>query len=566
MKTGNWKRDFRRSAINSLCALMVVFTFASTRSAAQSLPNQWWKTQGTFLFLFTPDPNTGAAETFAAVQAALPRLYSEGIRNIQIYGPYEAGTQYSGLDAINWLASNPSGGTMMDFTNLVNAAHAQGVAVTTFFALEYVNPSNTLFTSAQGNPSAPSYPYFIWEGVDPKPSFPAPFSPLGTWDPLGVWDQWGLNNGGTVNLPSTNFGHSSFLSYCATVINFWLAAGVDGFEFDDAGNYPNASKSAMQQCVTGPANGAGNKLLTPEGAGWDSRWITYGFNVIDDYSIWGTSILSKAITSHSPTNLEGSLKANRDVVVAGGGVTAVGLDDYGTGTLSDAQQFFEMALASSWGTIVLVNDNCQKGTSDSSCNFGWESFLSAPYQEYFFDLLNVQNENPALGAAGARQRVPTNNDSRYYAYLRTSTDGSEKVLVVTNFRNSTQSITVNLSGLNIPNQTPVVLMDTTGDMNINGPAITGTNYTVSLPAYGFAFYRVSGNAVTTTTPLSPADGKYTTDSITDGRTPPTNSTRSGPKMTQAFPVEESRSATVRDTRRTHKFACIPTRTPSSAFT
>ena len=32
-------------------------------------------------------------------------------------------------------------------------------------------------------------------------------------------------------------------------------------------------------------------------------------------------------------------------------------------------------------------------------------------------------------------------------------------------------------------------------------------------------------------------------------------------MTQAFPVEESRSATVRDTRRTHKFACIPTRTP-----
>ena len=86
MKIGNWKRDFRRSAINSLCALMVVFTFASTRSAAQSLPNQWWKTQGTFLFLFTPDPNTGAAETFAAVQAALPRLYSEGIRNIQIYG------------------------------------------------------------------------------------------------------------------------------------------------------------------------------------------------------------------------------------------------------------------------------------------------------------------------------------------------------------------------------------------------------------------------------------------------------------------------------------------------
>ena len=79
MKIGNWKRDFRRSAINSLCALMVVFIFASTRSAAQTLPNQWWKTQGTFLFLFTPDPNTGAAETFAAMQAALPRLYSEGI-------------------------------------------------------------------------------------------------------------------------------------------------------------------------------------------------------------------------------------------------------------------------------------------------------------------------------------------------------------------------------------------------------------------------------------------------------------------------------------------------------
>lgn len=36
----------------------------------------------------------------------------------------------------------------------------------------------------------------------------------------------------------------------------------------------------------------------------------------------------------------------------------------------------------------------------------------------------------------------------------------------------------------------VILIDTNGDQNTHGPAISGNAYTVSLPAYGYALYRI----------------------------------------------------------------------------
>ena len=70
---------------------------------------------------------------------------------------------------------------------------------------------------------------------------------------------------------------------------------------------------------------------------------------------------------------------------------------------------------------------------------------------------------------------------------RTSLDGSKTALLIYNFSNETKNVTVNLSGSGInTNQTPVDLYN-----GGNGPAITSSNYTVSLPAYGFKMLGVS---------------------------------------------------------------------------
>jgi hypothetical protein len=46
-----------------------------------------------------------------------------------------------------------------------------------------------------------------------------------------------------------------------------------------------------------------------------------------------------------------------------------------------------------------------------------------------------------------RRQLPTNADDRYYAFLRTSADASERVLVVLNFQSAGQTVEVDLSGV-----------------------------------------------------------------------------------------------------------------------
>jgi len=493
--------DKNRSLAPLVITMILILLNFGRQAHAQTAPDNWWKNYGGMTHLFPQDETVGS-QSFAQMQAQLPALYNDGIRTILIYGPYSAGTQYDGLDAIDWFAPSTQGGTIAQFDSLVNAAHAQGMAVMVFIANEYLNPANAVFSSAQGNPWAASYGYFIWKGVNPAPSQtpPAPFQFwFGNWDSLNVWDEWGPpSTYVTQDLPALNFASSSFQSWCATVPQYWMSQGVDGVIFDAVEGDVNLNWPAVQACMTGPVNAAGdgkNKLVVPEGSagapnnnlsqGGSTIWVTSGhFNGLIDYTIAGDHDPFKAALNGNPTPIETALASYRDPIVAAGGVTVTPVQSFADTGMSSAKKLLDVALTTTIGTIPWVSYY-------SWTSYAWQTVLPAPYSTYFFDLMTVQDDNAALGPAGARKRVPTNADTKYYAYLRTSVDGTENVLCVLNFQNATKSITVNLSRYSFPDQTPLILMDTTGDMNISGPALSGTSYTVSLPAYGFAFYKLA---------------------------------------------------------------------------
>jgi hypothetical protein len=80
--------------------------------------------------------------------------------------------------------------------------------------------------------------------------------------------------------------------------------------------------------------------------------------------------------------------------------------------------------------------------------------------------------------------LKTNNDDKYYAMLKTSKDGSERVLVVFNFQSSPQTVNVDLS-----------VVSTSGLVNLRMDEMIKRKsqfepVAIELPAYGYKFYKV----------------------------------------------------------------------------
>jgi hypothetical protein len=96
-------------------------------------------------------------------------------------------------------------------------------------------------------------------------------------------------------------------------------------------------------------------------------------------------------------------------------------------------------------------------------------------------ILNTKHQHPALQQLGARRKIDTNADERFYAFIRTAPDRSERILVVLNFQPERQNVTVDLSGLN-----------SAGLMDLRSGGIRGheESFKVDLPAYGYRFFQI----------------------------------------------------------------------------
>ena len=73
-------------------------------------------------------------------------------------------------------------------------------------------------------------------------------------------------------------------------------------------------------------------------------------------------------------------------------------------------------------------------------------------------------------------KLPTNDDDKFYAFKRTNKTGTSKALVILNYQNSSQTITINLTNTGInTTQIPVDLLG-----GGNGKTITSASYTVDV--------------------------------------------------------------------------------------
>ena len=61
-------------------------------------------------------------------------------------------------------------------------------------------------------------------------------------------------------------------------------------------------------------------------------------------------------------------------------------------------------------------------------------------------ILCMPRENPAFNPGSSRIKLDTNDNHKYYAFIRESADKKQKILVVLNFQDSMQQIQVSAKG------------------------------------------------------------------------------------------------------------------------
>ena len=219
------------------------------------------------------------------------------------------------------------------------------------------------------------------------------------------------------------------------VVRFWMDTGIDGMVIDAVNWYVGYTWEKGHRRITDVISSYGNTYSQPEGAGGfhddPVAWITEGgWKSVQDYGlgIWwekGNDVVRKAIDSGDPRPLEPALRNYHDRVVAVGGTL---YDEPVTRLDNPAKQRLAVALVATLGDLV--------------CFCNGKDAVPTPEDTW---ILRMKQQHPALQQLSLRRKLPTNADDKYYAFLRTAADGSERVLVVMNFQPTPQTVEVDLS-------------------------------------------------------------------------------------------------------------------------
>lgn len=472
---------------------------------ASSLPSRWWESAPAIARVGArgkEGPGFPLERTRAT--AALDELRKAGVGAIEVFAPAYGGKSFGGLDTIDRYRVDPALGTMDDFRGLIELAHARGMAVIAFDNLGYSSVEAVDFLKAcddvKAGRASKEASFYLWsDRADaPSPGHQAgntffmvrpthlPGGKPGTfydstkhefwaWSERAgkyYWTKWaGVDLAGKdVRLPQYNWGDPAFQGEAEKIVRFWMDTGIDGMIIDAVNWYVDHTWAIGRRRMTDVIASYDNSYSQPEGAGGFHEdpvpWISEGgWNSVQDYGlgIWWereSDVVRKAIESGGPRPIERALRDYHDRVVAVGG------------TLYHYAPSFEDAPRQAFANAVVILAGDLLGVHYP------KDFPLAPETTR---LLDLKRQHPALQQLSTRRQLPTTADDKYYAFLRTAADRSERILVVTNFQNTPATVTLDLSG---------VATQSLKNLRTSAALPLQTALPVDMPAYGYELFLV----------------------------------------------------------------------------
>jgi hypothetical protein len=436
--------------------------------------DRWWESTSGVMRYYPKYYGT----TLQQIADEVPHLKERGFAVIELMAPYAGPPDvWAGLGATDNYSIDPSIGTMADFESLIARCHAHGIRLLMFGNVGYARDTAPFFLKAQDD-----YRNGVlsrerdWFHFRAEPGDRWHWSPRAGAYFFGFWGD---------NIPSYNFRNAAWREEASHYIRFWMDKGIDGFALDAPDVYDgitpeinNAYLSDVLRTYDTWANSEGGR-----GADFVRDWH---YNSIQDYSLtnWGGdgfSAIVPAINDGDPNGIDAILKSYRDDVNAAGGITQTA-PSWEISGVSAEKRLLEIALLTTSGTLFYLHNGRHTLQPQIDVIPKW-----TPAQQTMLQtLMRVQNNHSALAPAGLRIKLPTQDDHKFYAYKRTDLSGGTKALVVLNFQSTPQRVQVNLTGSGIrTGQMPLDLL-----RSEPAPQIKGENYSLDLPAYGFAILDV----------------------------------------------------------------------------
>lgn len=435
----------------------------------------------------------------ANAQKQMLEWKNQGITALEIFAPEEGGNSYDGLDAKDRFRLDPGLGSIHDFERLIAQAHQLGFRVITFQNLGYSSVDAPQFVKAEDDVrkglNAQESRFFFWSKTSTAPppargnsyflirpnraGYDPTKNEFWQWSDRAqsyYWTRWPGKDvhGLTVHLPQYNWASPEWPAEAQKVVRFWMSTGLDGMILDAVNWYVGATWQKIDDNLTGPIASYGSKFSQPEGGGAFHSddpvgWITEGhWTNLNDYgaSIWwekDSQILQKSVETGNPQLFENALRAYHDRVVAAGGTLYLPVPKLQN---SDQQQLAESLLAAS---------------GDLLCYCGPVGEITHPAAGVS-TLLKLKAVHPALYQNSSRRQIPTNNDSRFYATLRTAADRSERLLIIFNFLPKNAKIQVDLGAIDASAYVP---LDSEQSPNVSANLLQ-----VQLPAFAHRIFVV----------------------------------------------------------------------------
>ena len=203
--------------------------------------SDWWR--GGVIYQIYPrsfqDSNGDGIGDLKGITGRLDYIASLGVDAIWISPFFKSPMKDFGYDVSDYRDVDPMFGSMEDFRNLLDKAHALNLKIMIDLVLSHTSDQHPWFVESRQNRENPKSDWYVW--ADPKPDGTPPNNWLSIFGGSGwQWDarreQYYLHNFLT-SQPDLNFHNVDVQDALLDVARFWLDLGVDGFRLDTINFY-----------------------------------------------------------------------------------------------------------------------------------------------------------------------------------------------------------------------------------------------------------------------------------------------------------------------------------------
>jgi maltose alpha-D-glucosyltransferase / alpha-amylase len=181
------------------------------------------------------DANGDGYGDFAGVTQRLDYIRQLGCNTIWLLPFFPSPLKDDGYDIASYESIHPTYGTIEDFKEFLDAAHARDIRVIIELVINHTSDQHPWFQRARRAPkNSPERNWYVWSD-DPnryggtRIIFTDTETSNWTWDPVAQQFFWHRFFG---HQPDLNFDNPEVLEAVKNVMRFWLRMGVDGLRLD----------------------------------------------------------------------------------------------------------------------------------------------------------------------------------------------------------------------------------------------------------------------------------------------------------------------------------------------